>query len=67
MDQAVTQFSAHMILVITDDTEGHKVLFEIKQPANVNMQYIHKKKNFKKPRRDHSMYVCVSKTPPSCI
>lgn len=48
MDQAVTQFSANMILVITEDTEGHKVLFELKQPANVNMQYIHKKKIKKK-------------------
>lgn len=45
MDQAVTQFSAYMILVITEDTEGHKVLFEIRQPANVNMQHVHKKKN----------------------
>lgn len=44
MDQAVTQFSAYMILVITKDTEGHKVLFEIRQPANVNMQYTHLKK-----------------------
>lgn len=44
MDQAVTQFSAYMILVITEDTEGHKVLFEIRQPANVNMQHVHKKK-----------------------
>lgn len=41
MDQAVTQFSAYMILVITEDTEGHEVLFEKRQPANVNMQYIH--------------------------
>lgn len=44
MDQAVTQFSAYRILVITKDTEGHKVLFEIRQPANVNMQYTHLKK-----------------------
>lgn len=50
MDQAVTQFSANMILVITEDTEGHKVLFELKQPANVNMQYIHKKKLKKKKK-----------------
>lgn len=41
MDQAVTHFSAYMILVITEDSEGHKVLFEIRQPAKVNMQYIH--------------------------
>lgn len=45
MDQAVTQFSAYLILVITEDTEGHKVLFEIRQTANVSMQYIHKKTN----------------------
>lgn len=66
MDQAVTHFSAYMILVITEDSEGHKVLFEIRQPAKVNMQYIHKKTPHQ-TRREHSMYVCVSKSPPSCI
>lgn len=64
MDQAVIQFSAYMILVITEDTEGHKVLFEIRQPANVNMQHVHKKKKPKQNRKEHSMYVFVSKIPP---